>query len=66
MTTELTRGKDPPPISTEVQKVTIFNDGGWKAVIEETGNNSQRIPAGDYELSFNEAEGTRRSAQLRR
>ncbi|HUC94383.1 MAG TPA: hypothetical protein VMR19_00050 [Candidatus Saccharimonadales bacterium] len=26
--------RDPPPLSNEIQKVTLLEDGGWKAVIE--------------------------------
>jgi hypothetical protein len=32
--------RDPPPLSSGVQKVTLFEGGGWKAVIECPDSNS--------------------------
>jgi hypothetical protein len=59
--------RDPPPLSNGVQKVTLLEGGGWKAVIECPKSDSDGCE-NDYQLSSPAAgiNEQRRQEMLRR
>jgi hypothetical protein len=59
--------RDPPPVSSDIQIVTLFEDGGWKAVIECPKSDSDGCD-NDFQFSVTGAgiNEQRRQAMLRR